>query len=104
MNLLTVSNQCNDPIMLYILGICKTFLNIIWIVGPIVALIGLVLILVKLVINPEEKKYKKSITNWLIAFVMLALIPMLINIVMGLMDGAFKLGSCWASAMIIFNI
>lgn len=103
MNLLDIVSQCNDPILIHILGLCKRILNVIQIAGPIIAMIALVLNLVKLVTNPEDKKYKKAITNWLLAFIMFFLIPILINVVMGLVSD-LKIGNCWANAMIIFNI
>lgn len=103
MNLLDIVSQCNDPVMIHILGLCKRILSVIQLAGPIVAMVGLILNLAKLVTNPEEKKYKKSITNWLIAFIMFFLIPIFINVVMGLFS-SFKIGNCWANAMIIFNI
>ena len=103
MNLLDIVSQCNDPIMIHILGICKRILSVIQLVGPIVAMVALILNLIKLVMNPEDKKYKKAITNWIIAFLMFFLIPVFINVVMGLFS-SFKIGDCWVNAMIIFNI
>lgn len=103
MNLLDVVSQCNDPVMIHILGLCKRVLSVIQLVGPIIAMVALILNLIKLVTNPEEKKYNKALVNWGIAFVMFFLIPVFINVVMGLFS-SFKIGNCWANAMIVFNI
>ena len=103
MNLLDVVSQCNDPVMIHILGLCKRVLSVIQLVGPIIAMVALILNLIKLVTNPEDKKYKKALINWGIAFVMFFLIPVFINVVMGLFS-SFKIGNCWANAMIIFYI
>ena len=46
-------------------------------------------------INPEDKKYKKAIINWLIAIVMLFMLPLIINLVMRLLDDSFSISRCW---------
>lgn len=95
MNLLALVNQCGDPVLAKILGIMKSILSIIQLVGPIVGIISIIISLIKLVTNPEEKKYKKFIFNWLIAIFLLFLLPLIINLVMALLDDSFTISSCW---------
>ena len=95
MKLLTIVNQCGDPVLARVLGLMKSILNLIQLVGPIVGIISIVISLIKLMSNPEEKKYKKLITNWLIEIVMLFLLPVIINLVMRLLDDSFTISSCW---------
>lgn len=82
---------CGDAGLAHILVIVRRFLNVVYIIGPIVALAGLTYHLVKLVFSPDGKKNKQSIKNWLIAFLMLFLVPILINIVLGLLTINFNL-------------
>ena len=103
MYLLAIAEKCSDPVMIYVLGIFKRILSIIQLVGPLVGLVAIGFNLFRMLINPDDKKNSKLITNWLIAILMLFLLPMIINIVMQLLDGSFKISSCWNSAVIIFN-
>ena len=86
---------CDDYGLAVFLGIIKKFLNILQIIGPILAIISLVVIFVKMISNPEEKKMKNAIRNCLIALVMLFLIPALVNLVMQLFDDKFTISACW---------
>lgn len=95
---IAIIEVCGDIALAHLLVLVKKFLNIVHLIGPIVALVGLVIHLVKLTFNPENKKYKATIKNWLIAFFMLFLIPTLINAVMMLFDDQFQLAKCWNTA------
>ncbi len=95
MNILAIINECGDPGLAKILQIIKSALGLIQMIGPIVAIISIVINLIKLMASPDEKKYKNLIRNWLIAFVMLFLLPIIINLVMTLLDSSFKISSCW---------
>ncbi len=95
MNLLTVVNQCGDPVLAKILGMIKSILNLIQMIGPIIGIVSIVISLIKLMSNPDEKKYKKLIINWVIAIFMLFLLPVIIDLVMRLLDDSFTLSSCW---------
>lgn len=95
MNILTVINQCGDPGLAHILGIIKSVLGLIQMIGPIVAIVSIIINLIKLMSSPEEKKYKNLIKNWLIALFMLFILPVIVNVVMSLFDDSFKISSCW---------
>lgn len=98
---LEFEKQCSTPALAHLLVIVKIFLNVIYIIGPIVALVGLFIHLIKLISNPDNKKYKPLVKNWLIALLMLFLLPIIINVVMNLVDTAgFQLGRCWKIAEI----
>ncbi len=95
MFILDLVEVCGSPELAHILGIIKRVLNLFQIIGPIVGIIGLILALIKLMMNPDEKKLKNSIRNWVIAIVMLFLLPVIINLVVGLFDDSFQLSECW---------
>lgn len=98
MFLLQISENCTNPGLAVILSIIKKFMNILWIVGPILAIVGAIIAFIKLMTNPDEKKYKSIFKNMIIALLMLFLLPVIINVVMGLFDGQFDLATCWNQA------
>lgn len=95
MFILDLVEVCGSPEIAHLLGIIKRVLNLIQLVGPILGIVGLILALIKLMMNPEDKKTKNSIRNWVIAIFMLFLIPVIINLVVGLFDDNFQLAACW---------
>ena len=95
MNILDLTSACGSIGLANLISIAKTALTIIQIAGPIMAIIGLISIFIKLMSNPDNKKLKNAIKNWLIAFFMLFLIPLIIDIVMSKLDDTFTLTACW---------
>lgn len=93
-----ISQACSDPGLAVIISIMKKFMNILWIIGPILAMIGAGIALVKLLANPEEKKYKNLFKNMIIALLLLFLIPVIVNTVMKLFDDSFEISACWNAA------
>ena len=63
MNILDLVSACGDKGLANIIKIAKTVLLIIQICGPILAIIGLVTVLFKLMSNPENKKLKNAFKN-----------------------------------------
>lgn len=98
MLILDLIEACGSAELAVILNIIKRVLNIIQMVGPILGIIGLLLTFIKLMASPDDKKLKTSIRNWTISIVMLFLIPVIINLVMGLFDDSFQLSACWTAA------
>ena len=94
---------CSDIALAYVLFYVKKFLTIIQIVGPIVAIIGLTVHLIRMMSDPDNKKNKGLIKNWLIAILLLFFLPALINVVMMMFNGKFDLPTCWNKADDIFN-
>ena len=90
--------NCNDPGLASILVIFKNILNVIWIVGPIVSIIALIIAIVKMVNNPDDKKVPKQIFNSLIALVVLFLIPAAVNAVMYMLGETSSISACWNSS------
>ncbi len=86
---------CNDPGLANILSIIKQILDLIQLLGPIIAIIGLMVILIKIIMNPDDKKLTKAFQNWLIALIMLFFIPIIVNGAMKLLDDSFELSTCW---------
>ena len=96
---------CKDPVLARVLGIIKNVLGKIQLIGPILGIIGLMITLIRLMTNPEEKKLKNSIRNWTISIVMLFLIPVIIDVCVSMLlstvgnsNEKFQLAVCWEYA------
>lgn len=87
--------NCNEGIIGSFIYIFKNLLNIIWIVGPILAIISLTINITLLATKPDEKKTIAKIKNSVIALVILFFIPLLVNAVINLVDNDFS--ECWNS-------
>lgn len=90
---------CNDPGLKSILLIVKRILNFIQLIGPIICIIMLIVVLIQLVNNPDDKKIISKIKNIIIALVMLFFIPTIVDVAMSLADDNFKVSSCWVDAV-----
>ena len=93
-----IIDACGSAGIANLLSITKTIVNLIQIVGPILAMIALAVCFTRLMTNPEEKKYKAALKNSLIALVVLFMVPLLINLTMSLADESFDLAKCWNNA------
>lgn len=89
---------CSDPALAHLLYYVKKFLNMIQLIGPLVAIVGLSIHIIRYISSPDSKKNKGLIKNWAIALFMLFLVPMIINLTMKLLDGSFDLPTCWNDA------
>ena len=63
-----LTNYCSDPGLANILDVIQKALKLFQIVMPILSIISLTVIFLKLMSNPENKKMKNAIRNWLLAF------------------------------------
>lgn len=95
MFILELAENCNDPGLANILNIIKNALNLIWIIGPILGIIGLAIHLTKIMVSPDNQKLKGVIKNWAIGIVVVFMLPLIINVAMRLFDDSFELSTCW---------
>lgn len=86
---------CSDASLATIVMITKRVLNIVQILGPILAIISLIITCINLVINPDNKKLFSKIKNSIISLAILFFIPMLVNVVMEMCDDRFDFTTCW---------
>lgn len=97
-----IDTCCADFGLANILGAIQRFLNIIHIVVPIILIVGLIIHFMKMVVNPDDNKNKKSkeLINKVIAIVVVFLLPTIVNVVVNLVFSEFSFASCWHSAEI----
>lgn len=93
-----VSTLCTDPGLANVIAIIKKVVNIIWLIGPILAIVSAVISGIKLMSNPDEKKYKPLFKNCIMALLMLFIVPIIVNTVMALFDKSFEVAACWNQA------
>ena len=89
---------CNDRALSGILYTVKNVIFIIQLAVPIMLIIWASIELFKLMMNPDEKKGIKSIINKFIAAVVVFMIPVFVNVVMGLVGESTNFSSCWKNA------
>ena len=92
-----LSSTCGSPALLVVLKIVSNILKLIQMIGPIVAIFSLIYTVILLINNPDEKKYVKRIKNSLIALLLLFFVPVIVNVVVGMMGDTTKFSDCWNS-------
>lgn len=97
----TLGTCCNDYGLVALLDIIRQAFDLIQLIAPIVLLIMIVFQLIKLMINPEEKNGMKKIINKVIATVFCFFLPLLVDLVIGLMPQTFTVSACWDNAKIL---
>ena len=83
-----LQNCCSDYGLAQLLSILHRALNLIQLVAPILLLISFIIGLIKLMMNPDDKKGTKPL------FIM----PTIINLFFNIMPQGVEVGACWKSA------
>lgn len=100
-----LNKYCTDYALAGILYIIQNIVTIIQIVVPIILLISVSIMLTQMIINPDEKKNKKKMFNSFVAAIIVFFIPMLVNMVIGMIDSNNNFLKCWKDAKTVnFNI
>ena len=100
----TLGTCCSDYGLVLALDAFRKVLNLIQIVVPIILIVMSCVELIKLVGNPEEKKGLKSLINKYIATVIVFFVPVIVNVVLGIMPDTFSVSACWEEAKISAEI
>ena len=90
--------SCNDYSLMPMLKVIKTAIDIIHIIGPVLAIVSLGILSFKLVTDSSminKEKNLRGIKNSLISLAVLFFLPMFINLVMYLVDDNFRVSECW---------
>lgn len=101
-----VKDTCGDYVLANFLMIVRRIMLIFQIIVPIIAIIALIRLFTKLLVDPENKKLKSGFKNWIIAFMVFFLLPTIIDIAMASLDNIsdsnrnirFRFASCWTAA------
>ena len=90
--------SCNNAVLGVFLKIVKSLLSLIQIIGPILLICSLVMLLVKMAQNPEDKKIPKKIMNSCLALAIIFFVPLLVTVVLNMVDESTDFGACWKSS------
>lgn len=93
----TVASACSDAGLASILAIIKRVMGLIQIIGPILAIVSLIIHITMLVKDPDDKKRVKKIHNSVIALFVLFMVPVIVNATMSLLDDSTAFSNCWNS-------
>ena len=98
-----INAACNDIAIGGLLSVLNNILSIIQVIGPILAIVSITFHFISLVRNPDDKKAMPKIKNSIIALVLLYFIPLIVNIVFGLLGNSNDISACWNNITPIFN-
>lgn len=87
--------NCDSLVLGNFMAIAKNIINLLWIFGPILAIVGLSINLIKLARDPDDKKLPKNIRNCIQALFILFFIPTIINALMFVLDNKYSFSACW---------
>jgi cell wall-associated NlpC family hydrolase len=77
-----------------IMSVLANIINIVQIIVPILLLLILAYKLMQMMINPEEKKNMKQLTNLFTAAVVVFFIPILVNLFVNMTDQSINISAC----------
>lgn len=96
---LDVINECQSPVLQGVLSITKNVLLLIQIISPILLILSLTYNITGIMQNPDDsKKRMAKLKNSVIALVIIFFIPILINVVFGLIGENTTFSKCWKNA------
>ena len=87
--------DCNDLVLGSVLVILRDILNVIWVAGPLLAIVSLAINITTLVRDPDDKKAPKKIKNSILALAFLFFVPTIVNAAMYMLDDKTVISSCW---------
>ena len=104
--LIGLVSTCGDYGLADILYIIQRLMTLMQIAVPIVAIVALVRIFRKKMMNPDDTKLKGRIKNWLLALIIFFILPVFIDVVISNADMAFNnrstsdysVSACWRAA------
>ena len=95
---MNIVSSCHDYALVGVLAVVKKLLSLFQIIAPILCIISLTLIFIRLIQDPDNKKYVKQIHNCLIALFMVFFVPVFVNVLFGILGESTSLSSCWELA------
>ncbi len=91
-------NSCKDYGIVSILAIIKNMLSLMQLIVPIVLIASCIWQLVKMLINPEDKKGLVNLKNKIMAALIFIFLPFLMNLTLSWVSSTFHIGGCFQAA------
>lgn len=96
----TLGTCCDDFGLVLTLDAFRKVLNLIQIIVPIILIVLSCIELIRLIGNPEDKKGLKKLINKYVAAVIVFAVPILVDVVLGIMPETYSVSACWEQAKI----
>ncbi len=94
----SISSCCSDFALARVLSVLNSIIQIIHIIVPIILIIMVAIKLTQLVINPDEKKSKKTLFNMTLAAVIIFFIPTITNLFINMLPNSYEITGCMKAA------
>ena len=95
--------MCNNYALGQVLYIFRMIMEVIQIIVPILLIVSVTIELIRMMINPDEKKYKKSLFNKFFAAFIIFFIPLIVSVIINMVDSNYNFVNCYKEAKIIHN-
>ncbi len=96
----TLGTCCNDYTLVTVLDVARKILGLVQLIVPIILIIMATYQFIMLMTNPDEKKLTKSLYNKFFAALIVFMVPILVNVVLGMLPEKFSVSACWEQAKI----
>ena len=91
----TLGTCCSDAGIIMLVNATRKIFDLIQLIVPILLIVFASVELTKMVINPEEKKGLKKVTNKFFAAIIVFFVPVIVNVFMQMMPNSFSVTACW---------
>ncbi len=91
---------CSDFSIVYILSTAHKILSFIQLIVPILLIAVSSYELTRIVFQPDNAKLKKKIINQYLAALFVFAVPILVDVVLGILPDSMSLSSCWEQAQV----
>lgn len=96
----TLGTCCNDYTLVTVLDVARKILGLVQLIVPIILIIMATYQFIMLMTNPDEKKLTKSLYNKFFAALIVFMVPIFVNVVLGMLPEKFSVSACWEQAKI----
>ena len=96
-----LETACSDYALANLLYITKRIIKLLWIIAPIIGILGLTIAFIKLFMDPDDKKRQqlhKRLINTIIALLVVYFIPALFSLALEMTSNKFDFSACWTNA------
>lgn len=93
-----MQNICQNYALMAIIYIIDKVMSLIQLIGPMLACLALTFTFIKLMTNPDEKKYMKNLKNSIFALILLFFVPIITNATINLIVDDYSLNDCFSIA------
>ena len=100
MFILATADACNDYALANILSLTQTAFDIICIAVPIILIISLILTLIKVITDPDQKHFIRKLISQIAGAIIIFFLPTVVNLIMAWLPSSdgFDIADCWQAA------